>query len=67
MKKKYNIEGMSCMHCVGAVEKALNAVEGIKAKVTLEPPVAEIEFDGDALPLVELQKIVGEHYKFSIE
>ena len=34
---KLSIEGMSCMHCVGRVEKAISAVPGVsKAEVSLE-------------------------------
>jgi copper chaperone len=29
MKESVKIEGMSCQHCVAAVRKALNALEGI--------------------------------------
>lgn len=28
--KKLSIEGMSCMHCVGRVDKALNSIEGVR-------------------------------------
>ncbi len=31
-----SIEGMMCMHCVGHVTKALNAIEGVTAEVSLE-------------------------------
>jgi copper chaperone len=35
--KSINIKGMSCQHCVMAVTKALNAVDGIKdVKVDLK-------------------------------
>ena len=35
MKKEMLIEGMSCMHCSGRVEKALNGLDGVNAKVDL--------------------------------
>ncbi|MHB1179752.1 MAG: heavy metal translocating P-type ATPase, partial [Daejeonella sp.] len=38
----YKITGMSCDGCRTKVEKALNAIEGISAVVTLEPPQATI-------------------------
>lgn len=41
--KTLTIEGMSCQHCVGRVEKALNALDGVKATVTLEPGEAKVE------------------------
>ena len=48
MKKEFRVEGMMCNHCRMHVEKALNRVEGVKATVTLDPPVATVEFvDGE--------------------
>lgn len=42
MNKKMIIEGMSCGHCSARVEKALNAIEGVEAKVDLEKKCADI-------------------------
>ena len=40
------VEGMSCNHCVMAVEKALNGIDGVKnVKVNLEK--AEVVFEED--------------------
>nr|WP_319487661.1 heavy metal translocating P-type ATPase [uncultured Caproiciproducens sp.] len=36
MKKIITIKGMSCEHCQARVEKALNAIEGVEAKVDLK-------------------------------
>lgn len=36
MKKIIEINGMSCGHCQARVEKALNAIEGVDAKVELK-------------------------------
>ena len=68
MKKEFKVEGMMCMHCRMHVEKALNSIEGVKATVTLDPPVATVEFEGAAKSLDELQKVVTEEagdYKLS--
>jgi Cu2+-exporting ATPase len=56
MKKEFNVEGMHCGHCRMQVEKALNAIPGIRATVTLAPPVATVEFTGEEKPLHELQR-----------
>ena len=40
------IEGMMCPHCKAAVEKALNAIEGVKAEVNLEAKTASVSADG---------------------
>lgn len=42
MKHTYKVSGMSCDGCRTKVEKALNAIDGISAVVTLEPPQATI-------------------------
>jgi len=36
MEKTIMIEGMTCMHCSGRVEKALNAIKGVRATVDLQ-------------------------------
>ena len=56
MEKKYRIEGMMCGHCRMHVEKALNGIDGVRATVELEPPVATVEFGGGEKPLAELQR-----------
>ena len=43
MKKVIAIEGMTCSHCQARVEKALNAVDGVKAKVDLKKNTATVE------------------------
>ena len=42
MKKTIYIEGMSCSHCTGRVEKALNGLPGISATVSLEDKAAYV-------------------------
>lgn len=58
MKKEFKVEGMMCNHCRMHVEKALNSMEGIHATVTLDPPVATVEFSDGEKTLEELQKVV---------
>ncbi len=47
MKKTMKIDGMMCGHCTGRVDKALNALEGVKATVSLEDKAAYLELDGE--------------------
>ena len=58
MTKKFSVDGMMCDHCRRHVEDALNSIEGVKATVTLNPAVAEVEFGGKELSLDELQEVV---------
>lgn len=47
MTKTLKVEGMSCMHCVGAVTKALKAVEGVSnVNVDLASKTATVEVSG---------------------
>ena len=57
--KKYRVEGMMCDHCRAHVEKALNALEGVSAHVTLDPAVAVVEFSGREYSFAELQATVA--------
>lgn len=48
MKKVLKVEGMMCNHCKAAVEKALNAVEGVSAaEVNLEQKTATATLSGE--------------------
>ena len=58
MKKEFKVEGMMCNHCRMHVEKALNSMEGVHATVTLNPPVAVVEFSESEKTLDELQAVV---------
>lgn len=45
MEKKLNIEGMSCMHCVGRVKKYL---ETVASDVTVDLEAKKASFNADA-------------------
>ena len=47
MKKTMKIEGMMSGHCTGRVDKALNALEGVEATVSLEEKAAYVTLTGD--------------------
>jgi copper chaperone len=45
-KKVFNVEGMSCSHCVKAVTDAVKALDGVvDVKVNLEGGTAAVEYD----------------------
>lgn len=54
----YNVEGMMCNHCRTHVEEALNSIPDVSASVTLDPPIAIIEFAGEKLPIETLQEYI---------
>ncbi len=45
--KVLHIEGMTCMHCSGRVEKALNNLDGVEANVNLGEKTATLQMTGD--------------------
>lgn len=47
MKKKMTIDGMMCAHCQSHVEKALNAIGGVRATVDLEGKCAHLTLEQD--------------------
>lgn len=46
-QKTLTISGMSCGHCSARVEKSLNNIEGVEAKVFLESNTAELKLTRD--------------------
>lgn len=66
MTHTYTISGMTCDGCRTKVEKTLNAVQGVKANVTLDPPMATITMEKHIATehLQEALTVVG---KYTIE
>lgn len=55
------IEGMSCMHCVGKVEKGLKGLEGVlSAAVDLEGKQATVRYDPEKVTVDNIRKAVTE-------
>ena len=58
MNKEYKIEGMSCSHCVMAVEKELNKLNIKNKKVEIGS--AKIEFDPDKVSEEDIKNSIKE-------
>jgi copper chaperone len=58
MKKEYKIEGMSCNHCVMAVQKNLSKIKLIKFEVTIGS--AKVEFKDNEIVEEEIIKAIEE-------
>ena len=59
MKKKINIEGMTCGHCVGRVNKALSAIDGVsEVDVNLDEKMATVTME---------REVSNEQFKTEIE
>jgi len=53
------IEGMSCNHCTGSVEKSLNGLDGISsAKVELKSKTASIAYDDTVIKVNDIIKTI---------
>lgn len=63
MTKIMNIEGMTCMHCQRRVEKALNAIEGVSAKVDLATNSATLILTKPVADEVLIQAVVDAGYE----
>ena len=66
MTYKYTITGMFCDGCRTKVEKALNAMEGIEAAVTLDPPIATITMQ-KPIQTTQFQEVLSVAGKYSIK
>ncbi len=66
MQTILKISGMTCGHCVAAVNKALQQVPGVeRADVSLDPPQAVVTGSADPQALVTAVK--GEGYDASVQ
>lgn len=64
MTKVISIEGMMCNHCTGTVQKALEAVEGVKAvTMSLEQKNAAVELASDVTDEVLTKAVVDAGYE----
>lgn len=64
MTKVISIEGMMCNHCTGTVQKALEAVEGVKAvTMSLEQKNATVELSSDVADEVLAKAVVDAGYE----
>lgn len=56
---------MTCNGCRSSVEKALNSIAGVKATVSLDPPIATLIMK-EHIPLIQLQETLSKAGKYSI-
>lgn len=64
MTKELIVEGMTCMHCVGRVEKTLSAMEGVTSvAVDLESKIATLQLEADIADDVFISTIDEQGYE----
>jgi len=66
MTHTYTITGMTCNGCRSKVEKTLNAIDGVEAKVSLNPSIATITMEKH-IPTTQLQEVLSAVGKYTIE
>ncbi|CAD2072071.1 heavy metal translocating P-type ATPase [Phocicoccus pinnipedialis] len=59
-KETLNITGMTCAACSTRVEKVLNRMDGVEAKVNLATEKASIEYDLDKVSLEEIEHKIND-------
>ncbi|MFO7637533.1 MAG: heavy metal-associated domain-containing protein [Clostridia bacterium] len=64
MKKELSIEGMTCMHCVNHVTRALSGIKGVRnVRVSLEEKMATLELKKEVPDKVLSEAVEEAGYK----
>lgn len=60
-KVTLNVEGMSCNHCVKAIESSVGELNGVeKVNVNLNEKAVTVEFDKDKATLDEIKETIDD-------
>lgn len=60
-KVTLNVQGMSCGHCVKAVEGSVGALEGVSyVKVYLENSTVDVEYNPEAVTLEKIKETIDD-------
>lgn len=60
-KVTLNVQGMSCGHCVKAVEGSVGALEGVSnVKVHLENGTVDVEYNAEAVTLETIKETIDD-------
>lgn len=56
---KFTVHGMTCMHCVGRVEKAIKGLDGVSdVNIVLEEEAVEVEYNPEKVTPNDFHKAV---------
>ena len=67
METKLEIKGMTCGHCVSAVEKALIAVPGVTDVIEVSLDRGEARVLSEAAPAQLIEAVIGEGYEARVK
>ncbi|WP_096186677.1 copper chaperone CopZ [Evansella halocellulosilytica] len=60
-KETIKVDGMSCGHCVSAVEGSVGQMNGVSSvKVNLDQGLVDVEFDANVLTLEKIKEEIDE-------
>ncbi|MCS1351493.1 copper chaperone CopZ [Mechercharimyces sp. CAU 1602] len=60
-KATLNVVGMSCNHCVKAIEESVGKLEGVdQVKVHLSEKKVDVEFDSNKVTLKQIKETIDE-------
>ncbi|MDT9027373.1 MULTISPECIES: copper chaperone CopZ [Rossellomorea] len=60
-KESLTVEGMSCGHCVKAIEGSVAKLDGVKSvQVSLEEKKVEVEFDDSQVKLDDIKETIDD-------
>jgi copper chaperone len=60
-KVTLNVQGMSCGHCVKAVEGSVGVLNGVSSvKVDLKAATVDVEFDGKQVSLDQIKETIDD-------
>jgi copper chaperone len=54
---KVKVEGMSCAHCVKAIENALRQI-GVEGKVDLNNKIVDVKYDEKKQNIIEIKEAI---------
>ena len=59
-KEIFSVKGMSCAHCEGRVNEALNAIDGVKSsKASAKKAEVAVKYDEGKVSLADLKAAVN--------
>ncbi|GAA0382386.1 copper chaperone CopZ [Bacillus horti] len=60
-KETLKVSGMSCGHCVSAIEGSVGELDGVKlVKVKLDDGSVDVEFDSSKVSLAQIKETIDE-------
>jgi len=60
-KTTFKVEGMSCNHCIIAIEGSVGKLDGVShTKVNLKEGIVEVEYDSSKVNLDEIKETIDD-------